>query len=110
MISPARLAWHSIENNGIRLLQPVKFEQIHLKERGDLQRLFRDQTDIVVEDGMVLAEEFGSWEDSSRRIDLLVLDKDANLVVVELKLTDSGGHMELQALRYAAMVSTMTFA
>ena len=23
--------------------------------------------------------------------------------------TDDGGHMELQALRYAAMVSTMTF-
>ena len=55
--------------------------------------------------GMVLAEEFGEWEASRRRIDLLVLDKDANLVVVELKRTDDGGHMELQALRYAAMVS-----
>ncbi|MDH4078873.1 MAG: hypothetical protein OEU68_03565 [Nitrospira sp.] len=104
------MALHSIENNGIRSLQPVTFEQVRLKERGDLQRLFRDQIEIVVEDGMVLAEEFGSWEDSSRRIDLLALDKDANLVVVELKRTDSGGHMELQALRYAAMVSTMTFA
>lgn len=59
---------------------------------------------------MVLAEEFSRWDDSSRRIDLLALDRDANLVVVELKRTDDGGHMELQALRYAAMVSTMTFA
>ncbi len=29
--------------------------------------------------------------------------------MIELKRTESGGHMELQALRYAAMVSTMTF-
>src|SRR5277367_2146822 len=33
----------------------------------------------------------------------------ANLVVIELKRTEDGGHMELQAIRYAAMVSTMTF-
>ena len=37
------------------------------------------------------------------------MDKDANLVVIELKRTEDGGHMELQAVRYAAMVSTMTF-
>lgn len=28
--------------------------------------------------------------------------------MIELKRTDDGGHMELQALRYAAMASTMT--
>jgi hypothetical protein len=53
--------------------------------------------------------EFGDWEDSRRRIDLLGLDRDANLVVIELKRTEDGGHMELQAIRYAAMVSTLTF-
>jgi hypothetical protein len=58
---------------------------------------------------MVLAEEFCSWDDSRRRIDLLGLDRNANLVVVELKRSDDGGHMDLQAVRYAAMVSTMTF-
>lgn len=106
------MALHIIENNDIRSLKPVTFEQMNLKERGDLQRLLRDRIDIILEDddGMVIAEEFGRWEDSARRIDLLVLDKEANLVVVELKRTDDGGHMELQAIRYAAMVSTMTFA
>ncbi len=48
-------------------------------------------------------------EDSRRRIDLLGLDKEANLVIIELKRTEDGGHMELQAIRYAAMVSTLTF-
>lgn len=57
---------------------------------------------------MVIAEEFSNWEDSNRRIDLLCLDRQARLVVTELKRTDDGGFMELQAIRYAAMVSSMT--
>jgi len=39
---------------------------------------------------------------------LLGLDKSANLVV-ELKRTKDGGYCELQSLRYASMVSTLTF-
>lgn len=85
------------------------FSKAGIKERGDLQRLLRKQIGIISQDTMIIAEEFGEWEDSKRRIDLLGLDKDANLVVIELKRTEDGGHMELQAIRYAAMVSTMTF-
>jgi Domain of unknown function (DUF4268) len=45
-----------------------------------------------------------------RHIDLLCIDKEANLVIVELKRTEDGGHMELQAVRYAAMISSLTFS
>ena len=58
---------------------------------------------------MVISEEFSEWTEGARRIDLLDIDKQANLVVIELKRDDTGAHMELQALRYAAMVSTLTF-
>ena len=58
---------------------------------------------------MVIAEEFGEWSESGRRIDLLAVDRDANLVVIEFKRTDDGGHIELQAIRYAAMVANMTW-
>lgn len=77
-------------------------------ERKDLQRMLKVDISPLGDDLMVLAEEFGNWEDSKRRIDLLCLDKEARLVVVEIKRTEDGGHMELQAIRYAAMLSSMT--
>ncbi len=69
----------------------------------------RTQIEIVCPGVRVIAEEFSEWEDCYRRIDLLAVDEEANLVVIELKRTEDGGHMDLQAVRYAAMVSTMTF-
>ena len=58
---------------------------------------------------MVLACEYSNWSDAKRSIDVLALDKGKNLVAVEIKRTKDGGHAELQALRYAAMLSTHTF-
>lgn len=78
-------------------------------ERSDLQRILRDRIEVLLPDTLVLAEEFRNWSDSSRRIDLLCLAQDGALIVVELKRGDTGSHMDLQALRYAAMVSPMTF-
>jgi Endonuclease NucS len=79
-----------------------------IRERQDIQRLLLQQIEVINEDFLVIAEEYGLFEDSRRRIDLLALDRKGCLVVIELKRTEDGGHMELQALRYAAMVSTMT--
>jgi len=93
----------------LRPIAETSFGSAGVRERADLQRLLRTQIDVVSADLLVIAEEFCEWEDSRCRIDLLALDRDANLVVIELKRTEDGGHMELQALRYAAMVSAMTF-
>lgn len=103
------MAIYEITAEKLQPLASTNFSAARLKERDDLQRLLRHQIDVIAPDTMVIAEEFGDWQDSRRRIDLLALDRDANLVVVELKRTEDGGHIELQAIRYAAMVSTMTF-
>ena len=92
-------------------LEPVPsttFEAEQLQERADLQRLLRDQPEVLEEGLFIVAEEFSNWQDSSRSIDLLALDAEGNLVVIELKRTQTGDHSELQAIRYAAMVSNMT--
>jgi hypothetical protein len=93
----------------IRRIPETTFSLAGLRERYDLQRLLRSQFDVISPDTLVIAEEFGEWDSSHRRIDLLGIDKDADLVVVELKRTEDGGYMELQSIRYGAMVSAMTF-
>ena len=94
--------------DNLEAVQSTTFEAEQLQERGDLQRLLRDQPDVL-EDGLfIVAEEFSNWQDSGRSIDLLALDTDGNLVVIELKRTQSGDHSELQGIRYAAMVANMT--
>ena len=103
------MAIYELQSDKLHKLPRTSFGQSGIKERQDLQRLLRTQLDVVCPDTLILGEEYGGWDESRRRIDLLGLDKDANLVVIELKRTEDGGHMELQAVRYAAMVSTMTF-
>src|SRR5688572_3988491 len=100
---------YRIDAKKIIPIERTTFARQGLRERYDIQSLLKSKIDVLSPDTLVVAEEFGDWDDSRRRIDLLGLDKDANLVVIELKRTEDGGHMELQALRYAAMVSTMTF-
>lgn len=78
-------------------------------ERQHIQSALAKKIEVILDDVIIISEEFSEWVDSQRRIDLLAIDKEANLVVIELKRTDTGEHMELQAIRYAAMVSTLTF-
>ena len=54
-------------------------------ERGDLQRILRDPPDVLEEGLLIISEEFGDWQDSNRRIDLLALNATGRLTVVELK-------------------------
>lgn len=99
------------ELTGDRLIElPVtNFSSFGIRERYDLQRLLRDQVELISPDTLVISEEFADWSDSRRRIDLLGIDRQAKIVVIELKRSEDGAHMELQAIRYAAMVSAMTF-
>ena len=100
---------YNISTEGITKVPQTNFQTNGILERNHLQRFLRDKIDIISEDTLIISEEFSDWEDSRKRIDLLGVDKEANLVVIELKRTDTGDHMELQALRYASMVSTMNF-
>lgn len=101
---------YEITKDSLDAVPTTTFSVQDIRERYDLQRLLRTRIDVIDPELYVLAEEYSEWDDAKRRIDLLCLDKDANLVVMELKRSDVGGHMDMQAIRYAAMVSTMIFS
>jgi hypothetical protein len=100
---------YEVDNDRLSELPVEKFAALKMYEREDLQRLLRSDISPLGDDLLVVAEEFGQWDDARRRIDLLAVDTAGRLVVIELKRTETGGHMDLQAIRYASMVSTMSF-
>jgi len=96
-------------NNELAKVDVTTFSNEGILERSNLQAALKEQIEIIAPDCLVISEEFAEWSGSRRRIDLLAVDKEANLVVIELKRDETGEHMDLQSLRYAAMVSTLTF-
>ena len=53
-----------------------------------IHELIKDSLDplsaveVIAPDTLVIAEEFGEWEDSRRRIDLLGIDKEGYFIVI----------------------------
>lgn len=101
------MAIYEFQNEKFKELKEVDFNKENIRE-SDIQNAIKGDINIIASDCLIIAKEFSKWEGSSRRIDLLAVDTKANLVVVELKRAE-GAHMELQSLRYAAMISTLTY-
>jgi len=73
---------YEMTEDGFRALEETSFEAAGKYEKEDLQKLLRAQVEILQDDLMVIAEEFQNWDGSNRRIDLLAIDSDANIVVI----------------------------
>jgi RecB family endonuclease NucS len=99
---------YRVAKDKLEAVKQTSFIEEKFFERKDLQRLLRADISVIGDDLMVISEEFGDWDESNRRIDLLCLDKQARLVVIEVKRTEDGGHMELQAIRYRSTASKQT--
>jgi hypothetical protein len=92
----------------IEQVDPDSFTNLKIWERTHIQEWIRANPLILGEELLVVSMEFDRFSNSSDRLDLLALDRDGNLVVVELKRDPLAGYADLQAIRYAAMVSSMT--
>jgi len=103
------MAIYKLEDGNLKAVNTTTFAGEKILERKHLQAALKNNIETILPNCMVIAEEFSEWSESQRRIDLLALDKNANLIVLELKRTETGAFMELQALRYASMISTLTF-
>ena len=84
------------------------FTALDMQEPRDLEPLLMTNIEAIAPGTMIIENQSSPWSDSNKLIDILAIDKHANLVVIELK-RDDARDADLQALRYAAMISNMTF-
>lgn len=89
-------------------IEPARFADLDIWERRDLQTWVIQQPAILGEPLLVITSEFDQFDSSRDRLDILAIDQNSKLVVVELKRDRVAGYADLQALRYAAMVASMT--
>ena len=77
------MAIYKLTGNKDKLVEvdQTSFGQEGVLERADLQRILRDQPQVLEEGLLIISEEFCNWQDSNRRIDLLGLDAEGRLEV-----------------------------
>ena len=79
-------------------------------ERQHIEEWVHTHPEMLGEDLLVLSVEFDRFVNSNDRLDVLALDQSGNLVVIELKRDPLSGFADLQAIRYAAMISALKFS
>ena len=103
------LPLYTLEQGSLEPVPTTSYMEANVFEVRDLQPAIIKAIDAVAPGTLVIDKEHRGWEGKDLRIDILGIDKDGHPVVIELKRTDDGGALDLQALRYAAMVSTYTY-
>ncbi|HYZ07015.1 MAG TPA: hypothetical protein VE709_00165 [Pseudonocardiaceae bacterium] len=93
--------------------QQIGLAAAGFKERQHLQEWVIAHPEVLGADVKIVAFEFGRWAASSGalerdRLDVLALDSAGHLIVVELKRDKAPDAVEMQALKYAALVSRFT--
>lgn len=96
------------KNSSIEMGKKTDFSSHNILERLHIEKWIETNPDILGEDLLILTNEFDRFDKTNERLDLLAIDRDGNIVVVELKRDDSGKNVDLQALKYAAYCSTLT--
>lgn len=104
---------YSVDGSAATPAVPISLAEAGLKERDDLQEWVIEHPEILGEDVLILTFEFDRWQASSGarqldRFDVLGLDTDGRLVIAELKRDKAPDTVEMQAIKYAALVSRFT--
>jgi len=93
----------------ISSFEETDFKSQNISERQDIENWIEENPDILGEQLLILSKEYDKFDKTKERLDLLAIDKLGNLIIIELKRDDSGKSVDLQALKYAAYCSTLTF-
>ena len=95
------------DKNRLNKLSVKTFSDLGFREREHLQEWLVNTPDALGEELLIIQKEFDGFDDTRERLDLLVLDKDGNLVLIENKLDDSGKDVVWQSLKYASYCSAL---
>lgn len=95
-----------IQKKSLTELNKTSFSELGIKERFDIQEWIEKTPSILGEELLVIAKEYEL--PSRTRLDLLAIDKQANLVVIELKRDESGSSVDWQSIKYASYCSNFT--
>lgn len=95
-----------IENKDLIKLNQTTFQSESIKERYDIQERVEKNPSIIEEELLIIGKEVTLPSDI--RLDLLAIDKDSNLVVLELKRDNLGTTIDWQAIKYASYCSSFS--
>jgi len=87
-------------------LKAIRLTEEGLRERFDLQEWIVSEPTVLGNDIMVVGKEY--ILPSGVRLDILGVDRQGNLVIVELKRDKASGGVEWQAIKYASYCSKLT--
>jgi hypothetical protein len=97
------------KNKSLREVRSETFQDLNVWERKDLEKWIEDYPSILGEELFVISTEYDKFDKTNDRLDVLAIDRNGKLVIVELKRDIAPATTELQAIKYAAFCSTLTF-
>ena len=92
----------------VKKVENDNFINLKIWERQHIEEWIRKSPDILGEELLIVTTEFNQFEGSRDRIDILAIDRQGNLVVIEIKRDPYAAYADLQSIRYAGMVSSMS--
>ena len=88
-------------------ISETTFADSDLKERQHIEEWIRKSPEILGEDLLIIGHEYDKFE-VNERLDLLALDRDGNVVIIEVKRDTSGSNVDFQALKYASYCARLS--
>lgn len=97
-------------NKSLLAIKEIEFSDFNFKERYDIQEWIESNPSILGEELLIISKENSFFDNTRERPDLIALDKEGNIVIIELKRDDSGTNLEWQAIKYASYLSRFSLS
>jgi hypothetical protein len=95
------------KQNKLVEITETTFYESDIKEREHIEEWMRKNPEVLEEELLIIGHEYDRFE-VNERLDLLAIDKEGNLVIIEVKRDVTGGHVDFQALKYASYCSKLS--